>query len=61
MMWSWIKNMLIYDLVRTIEDLEEKMEVDNVTIKKLCTYLKRDHKIHCTRDSLLNMIASCGH
>ena len=44
-----------------MEDLEDKTEVDDVTIKKLRTYLKGDHKIHRTRGSLLNMIASRGH
>lgn len=78
MMRSWVKNILMYDLVsrlhfprvlysakfdievRAMEDLQEKTQVDNAVIKKLRNYLKGDHKIHRTRDSLLNMIASRG-
>ena len=43
------------------EDLDDKAEEDLVTIKLLKNYLKGDQKIHRTRGSLLNMIASRNH
>ncbi|ETW82454.1 hypothetical protein HETIRDRAFT_426132 [Heterobasidion irregulare TC 32-1] len=40
MMQSWIKNILIHDLVRMIEELDEQNKEDLVAIRKLKNYLK---------------------
>ena len=73
MMWSWIKNILIHDLVsascaayqttrdpqiHALEGIKEKSVDDVIVIRKLRNYLKGNRKSHCMRGTLLNMITS---
>ncbi|ETW78268.1 hypothetical protein HETIRDRAFT_120128 [Heterobasidion irregulare TC 32-1] len=46
MMWSWIKNILIHDLICSLEDLNNKTADNLVAIENLWNHLKGNHKKH---------------
>ncbi|ETW81177.1 hypothetical protein HETIRDRAFT_116183 [Heterobasidion irregulare TC 32-1] len=59
--YSWIKNILIHDLIRALENINKKSVDDLVAISKLQKYLKGDWKTHRMRGTPPNTTTSQGY